>query len=242
MVAVSERPDYGLDAPAWFYGSAAAGVLALGVGFGVRLLAPESAVAGVLRHANWPGFVWIGYAAVHLWSSKIGKQRRAGRLLDGIQWRGDEQVLDVGCGHGLMLVEAARRLRTGRAVGVDVWSSRDQRDNRPEATLENARRAGVADRVEVRDADARSLPFADASFDVVLSSLVVHNIRGKEEQARAVREMARVLRPGGRIVIVDIEGTARYAAELHRSGVSEITRQRMLLFVPGTATVQAHKP
>lgn len=239
---MSKRPDYGLDAPAWLFGTAIAGAGALAVGAYARV-APGVALSGVLRHAIWPGLIWMGYAALHLWSSKFGKRLYVRRLLDEMAWRGDEQVLDVGCGHGLLLIEAARRVHNGRAIGVDVWSSKDQWGNRPEATLSNAHRAGVADRVEVRDADARELPFPDGAFDVAVSSFVIHNIKDKDQQVRAVLEMVRVLRPGGRLLIMDIEGTNRYRTELQRAGMLDVHRRRTPpLFVPGTATVTARKP
>jgi SAM-dependent methyltransferase len=240
---MSSRPDYGIDAPGWLIGSACAGAAALGVGLYFRIAAPDASLAPVLRHAIWPAIVWLGYAAVHLWSSKIGKRRQARKMIDSIPWRGDERVLDVGCGRGLLLIEAAKRLSRGRAVGVDVWNSKDQWDNRPDATLSNAEREGVAERIEVREADARSLPFEDGTFDVVVSSFVIHNIRDKADQARAVREIARVLRPSGRVMILDIEGTRRYVDELRRVGLIDVRRRHTSpLFVPGTATVSARKP
>ena len=51
--------------------------------------------------------------------------RRAARrrMLEAVNWRGDEQVLDVGCGNGFLLVEIAKRLTTGMATGIDVWES-----------------------------------------------------------------------------------------------------------------------
>jgi ribonucleotide reductase alpha subunit len=87
-------------------------------------------------------------------------------VLDSLKLRGDETVLDVGCGRGLLLIGAAKRLTTGKAVGVDIWNAEDLSGNRPEATLENARLERVAERVEVKDGDARRLPFADGTFDV----------------------------------------------------------------------------
>lgn len=235
-------PNYGVDAPPWLYGSAVLGVLALGVGLWAWFAVGEG-WARFLRYAVWLAAICLGYAAMHLWSSMVGKQIQARRMLDEITWRGDEVVLDVGCGHGLLLIEAAKRLSRGRAVGIDVWSSTDQWDNRPEATLENAEIAGVADRVEVREADARELPFEDASFDVALSSLVIHNISGSGEQARAVREIVRVLKPGGHVAILDIVGTRRYQRELEAAGMTAVRRRTTSpLFVPGTSTVTARKP
>ncbi|MGW8881099.1 class I SAM-dependent methyltransferase [Streptomyces mirabilis] len=119
------------------------------------------------------------------------------------------------CGRGAVLIEAARRLATGHAVGVDLWSGKDQSGNRPEVTLANAAAAGVADRVEVRTADMTALPFADGSFDVVTSALAIHNIPSSEARCRAVDEAMRVLRPGGRLIVADFWPMARkYAAHI----------------------------
>jgi arsenite methyltransferase len=158
--------------------------------------------------------------------SKIVKPREAERLLDLVPWRGLETVLDVGCGRGLLLVSAARRLTAGRAVGVDVWHGLQLSGNSPQAVMDNARRAGVAERVEVHDGDARSLPFPDASFDVVLSSLVLHNISSRAGRRQAVRELARVLKPGGHIALLDVRHTRDYVRVLLDGGLVEARRQR----------------
>ena len=73
----------------------------------------------------------------------------------------------MGCGCGLMLISAAKRLKTGKAVGVDIWDSRDQAGNGPENTFKNAQLEGVAERIEIQDSDARQLPFEENTFDVV---------------------------------------------------------------------------
>ena len=106
-----------------------------------------------------------------LWNSRIGKVRRRERLLQRIAWTGRERVLDVGCGRGLMLIGAAKRLNTGKATGIDIWQSEDLSGNRPEAAMENARREGVADRIEVQTAEMRQMPFPANTFDVVVSFL-----------------------------------------------------------------------
>lgn len=159
-----------------------------------------------------------------LWYSKVAKPREAERLLDLVPWRGDELVLDVGCGRGLLLIGAAQRLTSGRGVGVDVWRGLELSGNRPQAVQENARRAGVAERVEVQDSDARRLPFADASFDVVLSSLVLHNISGQAGRRQAVREIARVLKPGGHVALLDMRHTRDYVRVLRECGLVEAQR------------------
>jgi ubiquinone/menaquinone biosynthesis C-methylase UbiE len=106
---------------------------------------------------------------------------------------------DVGCGPGLLLIGAAKHLTTGRAVGVDIWKDRVETRNRPDVALENAQIEGVADRVEVKDCDARQLPFEDSSFDVVLARTVLNYIDKKDERKKALLEMLRVLKPGGQL-------------------------------------------
>jgi arsenite methyltransferase len=127
-----------------------------------------------------------------LWDSKIGKLRSREHLLRRITWTGEERVLDVGCGRGLMLIGVAKRLTTGMATGIDIWQTEDLSGNRPEATLENARREGVLDRIEVRTGDMRQIPFADNTFDVVVSRAAIHNLYETGDRAQAISEIARV--------------------------------------------------
>ena len=164
----------------------------------------------------------LSCGAMGLWmiyDSKIGKVREREEYLDKIAWRGDERVLDVGCGLGLFLIGAARRLSTGRAVGIDKWQAEDLSGNNPVGTLNNAMIEGVADKVEVYTGDARQLPFDNASFDVVLSSSALHNIYNAGERQTAVREIARVLKSGGRVLIVDVRHLRQYAATLRDAGL-----------------------
>jgi ubiquinone/menaquinone biosynthesis C-methylase UbiE len=122
-----------------------------------------------------------------------------------------------------VLIGAARRLPDGRAVGVDLWSGKDQSGNRPEATLANAAAAGVDGRVDVRTGDITALPFPEGSFDVVTSALVIHNIPSPEGRLRAVDEAMRVLRPGGQLLIADIWWMARkYAAHLRQGTLRDL--------------------
>jgi arsenite methyltransferase len=71
----------------------------------------------------------------------------------------------------------------------------------------------------VHTGDARKLPFDDASFDIVLSSNALHNIYNAGERQTAVREVARVLKPGGHVLILDIRHTNQYAAILREAGL-----------------------
>jgi SAM-dependent methyltransferase len=216
-------PDYGLDAPVAVRNMLIVAVLGV-VSLIARLLGVWSrhdAVAVIARPLMMAG---LGFGAMALWmiyDSKVGKVRERDTYLDRIDWSGHERALDVGCGLGLFLIGAAKRLSTGRAVGIDKWQQEDLSGNNAEGTLRNAMIEGVADKVEVHTGDARRLPFADSSFDVVLSSMALHNIYKASERQAAVREIARVLAPGGRVLIVDIRHTSAYAATLRDAGLAD---------------------
>ena len=119
-------------------------------------------------------------AAVMLRSSLVSKKRVCDRMVAALGLSGNERVLDAGCGNGLALIRCAKKLTTGKAVGVDLWAAKDLSNNNPEATRANAAAEGVADRVEVETGDITKLPFSDASFDVVISMTVIHNIPSHE--------------------------------------------------------------
>jgi arsenite methyltransferase len=172
-------------------------------------------LAGAL--AKVAAMAMLGVAAGYFYSTGPGKLSVWKELLDELGLRGDEDVLDIGCGRGAVLISAARRLPRGRVTGVDIWRLRDQTGNSRAVAERNAMVEGVSERVEFVAADARDLPFPPESFDVVLSNLTFSNIHGSEERARALREAARVLRPGGQMRIVD-DRADRYAPILQGAG------------------------
>jgi ubiquinone/menaquinone biosynthesis C-methylase UbiE len=153
------------------------------------------------------------------------------------------RLLDIGCGRGAVLLMAAQRLPRGRAVGVDIWSTKDKSGNAEQVTRQNAVLEGVADRVEIHTADMRQLPFEDGSFDVVVSSLAIHNVPGQQGRERAIHEIARVLKPGGRIALLDIAFTEHYVAWLRDAGMISIRRTwPARWFFPPLGIVHAAKP
>jgi arsenite methyltransferase len=104
-------------------------------------------------------------------------------------------VLDVGCGAGTDLLLAARQIgSTAIAIGVDMTEAMRER------ARDGAKRCGLTN-VDVRSGDATRLPADDRSVDVVISNGVLNLVPEKE---RAVAEIARVLKPGGRMQIADI--------------------------------------
>jgi SAM-dependent methyltransferase len=189
-----------------------------------------------------------GCMALGMHASLRGKFRVWSELLDGLRLRGDERVLDLGCGRGAVLLAVARRLTTGRAVGVDLWKAADQSGNRADATLRNAVAEGVDDRVELVTADMTALPFEDNRFDLVVSNIAVHNVKGGDRRNRAIDEAVRVLRPGGRLMVADLRGTRGYRDRLAAHGMTDVACRglgwRMWWSGPWCATrlVSATKP
>jgi ubiquinone/menaquinone biosynthesis C-methylase UbiE len=148
-----------------------------------------------------------------------GKLALRDRVMDAVGWRGDEVVLDVGSGAGLLAVAAAHRVPRGRVVAVDLWVAKDLSSNSADRLRRNAELDGVLDRVEIRTGDARALDLPADSVDVVVSSLCLHNIADTVGRRAAVTEIARVLRPAGTVVVADLAGTHDIAQWLTEAGL-----------------------
>jgi ubiquinone/menaquinone biosynthesis C-methylase UbiE len=122
-----------------------------------------------------------------------------------------ERVLDVGCGTGTLAIAAKRRVGpTGTVHGVDASPEMIARASR------KARKAGIE--VGFENALAQALPFPDAHFDAVLNTLMLHHLPADARRACA-REMRRVLKPSGRVLVVDFAEVPRgLLAHFHRHG------------------------
>jgi ubiquinone/menaquinone biosynthesis C-methylase UbiE len=217
------RADYGYDAPyalAMFAGGALISVLV--AGFLVWRGVPRAAAT----MAVYFGF-FAANASSFFYTTRHGKFVEWARILDSLQLRGDEAVLDLGCGRGAVLIAVARRLSTGCVTGIDIWNAMDQSGNARDITVRNASIEGVSDRVRIETGDMRALPFPDAAFDLVVSSLAIHNIRSIADRRKAIAEAVRVVKPGGRIVIADIRSTQVYAEALRELGAASVTRRRL---------------
>jgi arsenite methyltransferase len=168
----------------------------------------------------------LATAASFIYATRSGKFRVWSGVLDDLGLRGDETVLDLGCGRGAVLLAVAKRLPAGRAIGVDLWRA-DQTDNSQHATLTNAALEGVSDRIELHTADMTALPLADNSVDAVVSNLAIHNIPEHAGRRRALQEAIRVLRPGGRLAIGDLWETRQHAEQLRELGWRDVRRRNL---------------
>lgn len=204
-----QRAKYGLDAPGILYGC----FIAWAIFLILQVLFPFGVVW-------WAGQILsLPFGIIMLLYGTYGKFRHRDRMLSMIDWKGTEKVLDVGTGLGLLLIGAAKRLTTGKAIGIDIWSAKDLSGNFAAATLKNAELEGVKDKIEVLSEDARSLSFPDNTFDVILSNLCIHNIPPKEGREQACLEIARVLKSGGVALISDFQKTGEYTETFLRVGL-----------------------
>ena len=207
-----KRPDYGIDAPgvlAMFFGL---GGLCLALGLFARPITVGPATIEFGYAPQITGGIFLLEGVLMYIYVKRGKFLHRDRMLAQVLWTGNERVLDVGTGRGLLLIGAAKRLTDGRAVGIDIWSTKDLSGNAPERTQANIEMEGVRDKCELRSEDASQMSFPDGAFDVVVSNLCIHNIPKRAGRDQACREIARVLRPGGMAVISDYRLMKKYAA------------------------------
>src|SRR6185437_11017361 len=160
------KPDYGIDAPGIVRNLLVIGAALIAPG----ILFPTIHLGNVTilwnRSAFWPGGSCLLGGILMLLYAKCGKFRHRDKMLNMLRWRGDEQVLDVGTGRGLLLIGAARRLTTGRATGIDIWNAADLSGNVRERTEENLALEEVEPRCVLMSEDAVKMSFPDASFDV----------------------------------------------------------------------------
>ena len=215
------RADYDFDAPGIMLGLSLGGGAVVLIGGLVAAFSPGAwriaAVAIALM-----GAVPLFFGLLMVIYAFIGKVRTRDHILDLARLHGDERVLDVGTGAGLLLVGAAKRVPRGHATGIDLWAAKDLSNNAAATTLRNVEVEGVAGRVDIRTGDARALAFPDACFDRVVSLLCLHNIEDKADRTRACHEIARVLKPGGRVVIGDYVPTHAYAAAFADAGLTVV--------------------
>jgi arsenite methyltransferase len=237
------KPDYGIDAPKVLRNLFVAGLAFLLVG----IFTPKMIHIGSvdLDHSTFFWFAgwFLFYACLFLLYVKVGKFSHRDRMLALHAWRGEEQVLDVGCGRGLLLAGAAKRLTTGHATGIDIWSNEDMGSNSEAATLRNLALEGISDRCTLLSVGAQVMPFGDGTFDVILSNLCIHNIYDRPTRLQALQQIARVLKPGGIALISDYKLTGEYATEFRRLGlVVERRWGNPLTTFPPLRIVVARKP
>jgi arsenite methyltransferase len=249
-MAISEnsKPDYGVDAPNVLRNLFLIGIVCVFLGS----LGPQHLHFGPVDFLPRPMFLVTGTLLVlegllFLFYVKFGKFHHRDRMLSLHQWRGGEQVLDVGCGRGLLLAGAAKRLAglhgSGQGTGIDIWSNQDMGGNSEAATRHNLELEGISDRCTLLGIPAQEMTFPDGSFDVIVSNLCLHNIYNRKIRAQAVQQIVRVLKPEGVAILSDYKHTGEYAQQLRQAGLMVERRWGNPLYTfPPLRIVIARKP
>ncbi|WP_280254928.1 class I SAM-dependent methyltransferase [Nocardia wallacei] len=134
--------------------------------------------------------------AYDLLTRLLGAPRLHERLVDQAELRDDHRILEIGCGTGNLTLRAKRARPAAEVIGTDPD---------PRALARAVRKAQGQQGIRFEHAYAQELPYGDGEFDRVLSSLMLHHLDADIKQALAA-EAFRVLRPGGRLHVVDIGG------------------------------------
>ncbi|GAW98469.1 class I SAM-dependent methyltransferase [Secundilactobacillus mixtipabuli] len=203
----------GLDAPL---------VPVLLIGFGLVTL------VATLFSQEWINLIFplilLGSGGLYLHTSLVGKYKIITSVVRQMNLQPNAQVLDLGTGHGAFLIEIAQKLKVpGKVTGIDIWHQSDQLNNALANTQKLIDAQNLTDVSQLTTANMTDLPFDDESFDFVVASVAIHNVKPASARSKAISEAYRVLKPGGEMIIIDIEHVAQYRRTLKQLGVTELT-------------------
>ncbi|MEX2751274.1 MAG: class I SAM-dependent methyltransferase [Candidatus Freyarchaeota archaeon] len=116
--------------------------------------------------------------------------------------KGDEHLLDVGCGTGSTAISWAKILDKGKVVGIDIYGGMS--GNSPDQAYRNAEIEGVINRIEFKYGNILEIPYPDNTFDIVTAGSVLHELHDEEDKIKALKEVRRVLKPGGKFITVEL--------------------------------------
>jgi SAM-dependent methyltransferase len=129
-----------------------------------------------------------------------------GKILDNVlrylEWDGNGQLLDIGCGSGAMTIKAAKKYPQAKLVGMDYWGP--GWDYAKSQCERNADIEDVADAVTFQKGDAAHLDYADETFDAAVSNFVFHEVRSQPDKTALIKEALRVIKPGGVFSFSDV--------------------------------------
>lgn len=203
----SQSPDYGnWVAMKLVYTPSILGVLFLALAF---LFPPLIAVTVLFFAVS----VYFAYAR-YQFSPRGGnvQPRIQGLLLNRLDWNGQGQVIDIGCGNAPLTIAIAKKFPAARVIGIDYWGGTWEY---AKGTCENnAEREGVAHRVAFKKASAAALPFDDESFEAAVSNLVFHEVRDAKDKRALVKEALRVVKRGGAFAFQDLFKVQRMYGEI----------------------------
>lgn len=188
-------------------------LLLFSIGFSILI---DGILGLALSAVTFVAFLILGATSIKLFRmheafSYDGKRKLSKQIIEGIATyvilpQGGVG-LDVGCGSGALTIACAKRNPQGKMTGLDRWG-KEYASFSNLLCVQNAK-AEEINNIVFQKGDANKLPFADESFDAVVSNYVYHNIPGKNKQ-ELLLETLRVLKKGGSFAIHDLMSKKRY--------------------------------
>jgi ubiquinone/menaquinone biosynthesis C-methylase UbiE len=237
----------------WFWVGAGTAATLVGIHVAVVALAfalGGASLLGFVTHSLHRGFLMTSDTGgerskiIHrargydffVWTLLLGRERTfREKTLDLARLAKGESVLDVGCGTGTLAIAAKYRVgNLGKVTGVDASPEMIGR------ATKKARKRGVEPSFQT--AAAESLPFQDATFDVVLSTVMLHHLPD-DTRAMCISEIRRVLKPGGRFLAIEFGGSAEQrkslVGRLHAHAHFDLTQVIPVVNQAGFAQVES---
>jgi SAM-dependent methyltransferase len=196
------KPNQGkLDYGNWvtkrlLYGLGALGIVFLALAVLYLPLISVSALFFVL-------FAYFAYAR-YMFSPQGGnlQNKTYETLLSHLNWYGQGQALDIGCGNAPLTIKIAQKFPSAHVTGIDYWGGIWEYSK--DVCEQNAQTEQVADRVTFQKASASALPFEDGYFEAAVTNLVFHNISDTKDKRELIKEALRVVKKGGVFAFQDL--------------------------------------
>lgn len=195
-----DRPDYGIYVWPLFIFMTLQGII------GILLIVTSSStgvwffIGGIIL----AGFGFYQILVLYLLQKLSEKKEShlANKILRFVNPRNAKLVFDLGSGTGRISILMAKKLENSKVVGIDIYSKKTLSGNSPDRAYENAEIVGVKSKVFFNYGDALHIPFREGIFDIATSGSVIH-IFPKEKQRQILKEINRVLRSDGKLIMIE---------------------------------------